>query len=535
MKIIIILLFCLAGCADMDQDQTRYFNQDGIRFTVSGDIPEAKKAVLQAKLLLRKTELMNTEGLEQAWNSIRLENGTDIHVGINHGIKTAKIYSPPTPKRLVKPKRPPRKEPIVRYVPAFHTYDADGKWLGITVCMSGKWGPPYRFIKCDSDKIYPFEYGFWNTEIGATRPEDYEKRLVAKDFGLDIDYYEVPAAHEFLASNEVLGNTDDTVGEWGAYYDETTCCEETKAAGVIITDATPVRTQKTDHAVVAWTDWAADKTAQPRVLDTEYVISTSLDIQNMAAWVAISGEGACGLLQPALTAAQEDIPPIGDLDPPTTTYTAYSDMGLYGSEFVHTVIEDGSSFRVLANQWGSFLTPDLLKGSMLCIETSIDALRITSSEYNPPLACGETYPPNATVTVGDLTLLGTIDAEIYVFGKKYNLLIENVTSREETAYGSQLRAGRLRIYQVGENRFYTLASAKFIEEDAESFTYQYLLFGGHLEQYNDPDATFEYTNENLTDYEHDLGFSVLVDSGLVAAYTNGEFSLIELRQSFDFE
>ena len=88
---------------DGDKEITRYegrhkrayFNLDGISFTVTGNIVAAKSAVLHARALMRQTELVNVNNYEQAWNSMRLNNGTEIKVNINHGIKRASIYAPP--------------------------------------------------------------------------------------------------------------------------------------------------------------------------------------------------------------------------------------------------------------------------------------------------------------------------------------------------------------------------------------------------------------------------------------------------------
>ena len=89
--------------------------------------------------------------------------------------------------------------PNLKYVPAFHTVDVNGNWLGITICTSGKWGPPYKFISCKSDKIYPFEYGQWNTELGATPPEDYRERTITTVYPGSVRYMEIPADHDYKA------------------------------------------------------------------------------------------------------------------------------------------------------------------------------------------------------------------------------------------------------------------------------------------------------------------------------------------------
>ena len=87
--------------------------------------------------------------------------------------------------------------PTFRLCPAFHTFDSDGTFIGLTACTGGQWGEPYQFIACSQNNIEPFENGFWNIEPGAVRPENYGKeRFIINFFG--DSYYEVPTAHDCM-------------------------------------------------------------------------------------------------------------------------------------------------------------------------------------------------------------------------------------------------------------------------------------------------------------------------------------------------
>jgi hypothetical protein len=105
MKRIIVLITVLffVGCSMEDR---RFYNIDGIEVTLDGDVQAARKAIHPARLLMMKTRMMNTENLEQVSNKMRLDNGTEIHVSINHGIKKAFIYAPPVPPLPTKAKFP---------------------------------------------------------------------------------------------------------------------------------------------------------------------------------------------------------------------------------------------------------------------------------------------------------------------------------------------------------------------------------------------------------------------------------------------
>ena len=126
---------------------------------------------------------------------------------------------------LVAERRPPKKKMITRgsrikLVPAFHTYDSDYNWLGITLCLSGKWGPPYQFIQIEQEKIYDFDWGCWNFGSPSDEPpQDYVKRMIGN--GNDGNFYlisEVPAAHQYAGEEYMVHsepyNCYEFVGEW---------------------------------------------------------------------------------------------------------------------------------------------------------------------------------------------------------------------------------------------------------------------------------------------------------------------------------
>jgi hypothetical protein len=91
-----LLIFLFAGGAVSAADKPRrYFNMDGISYSLSGDLEAAWKIRNLAKRLMFVTKTANTHNLDQVWNTTRLDNGSLVKVRSIFGRDFAEIYVPP--------------------------------------------------------------------------------------------------------------------------------------------------------------------------------------------------------------------------------------------------------------------------------------------------------------------------------------------------------------------------------------------------------------------------------------------------------
>lgn len=512
-----------------------YFNLDGISFTVIGNLEVAKGAIHQARLLMRKTELLNVNNHEQAWDSLRLNNGTGIKVNINHGIKRALIYNPPAPTQIEK--KEPKKEPveIKKYCPAFHTYDENDNFLGLTVCTSGKWGRPYRFIPLTTEEVYPFEYGYWNTHEGAERPnpDEYVEREIYRNPALGEVYYEIPAVHEYPAGDAWDHAHDDAGGMWTSGYIYTLrCCEATVAYSTWeVTGEAYAETVKNQWVIIE-NDWSStDDSGKPKVITENYTESETLDLLYLAeGWFTLKEPGpppdACEEHMSETVPYRESLlPPVSSIPDPHVGgnyhYSERTDKGIVSGKFFDVEYE-----------WGSFLSETITDGSFLYNINDVHKETGYFKTVDPPLSCASTGPWAMVTTTLPENIACVFESAINVFGKKYTVKVETVSTKAGMDDGNSMRDGKLRIYLVADDIYYTLAGMLFRESSGTQETqYQYALFSNSTEQISDPNAIYNFTNTDLR-YRHSLDASTIIDGAMTELYTNGEFSLVELRQEF---
>ena len=177
-----------------------YFNIGGTSVTLIGDTRKAREFLPEVKKMMFQLHLMNTGGLEQDWLTRQLPGGGYAQVNTRFGIDVAYVYIPP---RHVFKQRGKRivEIPTIRYVPAFHTVDANGIFVGLTICTSGKWGPPYLFVSCSEDDILNFDDGQWNV-FGGNYPPDpgtYQEKFITGATYADFveEFFDLPAAHRY--------------------------------------------------------------------------------------------------------------------------------------------------------------------------------------------------------------------------------------------------------------------------------------------------------------------------------------------------
>lgn len=515
----------------------RYFNLNGISFTLLGDIEQAKGLVGYAQKIMFLNEISNANNLEQAWNKRRFDNGAEVKVAVNHGRKSAEIYFPPIEKIIPKPEKKPRLISAPVLCPAFHTYDADKNWLGITICTSGKWGPPYKFIAAPRDKIYPFEYGMWNTESGAVRPEDYDKRLVAVLPGAsgELDYYsEVPAAHEYTSFADFFDGEDSDVitEEWtSGNYADVWCCDNNESCGHVLRDGQTSRISQYTNGIVVCNDWLADSNVLPRIMADELKYNQNKNLEYFITNINVTdpntpGE-ACKLL---LDALDEEIANPSNPPPDKPEHgSVYRNL-----RYHYTSVDDTLEY-MSEEKWGTFVDVGIYNGSVLVGEHT-DKFSSVTEEYPLELNCaichggsGSEHYYNKTDNYHDIYV-----GKIIVLGVEYEIYRDEFTSYSPYSK-HRLINGNVRIYQVGDS-LYTLVCAKLQTtlDDNYNYSYQYMLFGGDIEQYNDPNATFDITETSWYSYDlwHPLGFSVKKDGADIEGYTNGEYSLIEIMKAY---
>ena len=215
----------------------RYLNLNGISWVLDGDTDRAMSVRPLAQKMMHVMKMQNVNNLDHVWYTHRMEDGTVIRVESLFGRDRAYVYCEPT--MPVEKGRIEKK--LTEYIlPAIEAYDINGGFVGLVICLSGTFEPPYEFLPIDSyDKIYPFKYGQWRWWYDS---KPFEGEMVRKTI-----YYggnnkntkkieDIPSTGEYLAAmesdvDEYEIDIRERVGEYTLHEDTLDCCSSTKELG----------------------------------------------------------------------------------------------------------------------------------------------------------------------------------------------------------------------------------------------------------------------------------------------------------------
>lgn len=419
---------------------------------------------------------------------------------------------PREPERLiVRPVRLGRPETV--YMPAFHTVDEDGTWMGLTICLSGKWGPPFRFVQCEKDEVYPFEYGQWNINEDSEKPEDYEDNLYIRTVtspyptdGTFEDLYEVPAVHLYTGG--------DTDSEQEAYYNQewsgggiitTPICGVSYAEGYIHRHGTHSSGSNYKDYYSVWEDFNKSETQQPRLLAFPYGQDRAGVFHRKDGDVMVSGKPVDSTACIHCNSLLADT--LGSTDWGTLLAYAYS----YEANTISWNVDETSWGQTLKayTTWSTFAKIDIEEGVFFYGLTNV------SSGYN--------HWGTGTIQSNQLSRTGsgvedwksdTCEDHISVLGK--DILLRRFNGVYYTEASDYIKWAAPRIYGEKDNR---IVLASMYRESKK--IWEYFFFGGEVEQYGDEDTQYEHTGNHN---RHIIPFKV----GDQQLYGNGEFSLVGL-------
>lgn len=402
-------------------------------------------------------------------------------------------------------------KPCIALSPAYHAYDYNGNWLGLLVCTSGQWGPPYQFVACAQGSVYPFEYGAWNISNDAERPINYEQREVMGGI------FEVPAMHDYITGGGDFSENETITWTWLAPpYLWTVCCEDQVALLRSLRDGTYNRTLRYQCGAFVLDQHPTDNltreqerefnNSRPRLSEYDRVDPDQFVVGTMRGNGIYVWRGSPEHFAPACAQAQQimgseisvDVPaPFSDYNIPwrrlwwerDTHYLGKTNFRSYGS-FVGTTADEGSYIF-------SCLEKDYIVSKSFLLDYFV-----------PGQECGWTEEV--------WTDHEPIDNDIektWIYHASDEYFIDNL----KAVPGSVVR-----IYpnEEAQSGFITLAVAK-LEIGTDTYEWRYMFFDSKKQQYNDPLATF--TSSGAT---HSLDYEVEIDGVKYDCYGNGQFSLV---------
>lgn len=181
----------------------------------------------------------------------------------------------PRPK-IPSPKMPAIENiPFANFVPAFHACDPEGTVVGLVICLSGVWGPPYKFIPCEEGDLLDFDWGWWNYHAGAERPseDDNKETLVFSWYIPDEmteEIWDIPAAHEYITDDTLKGYDGATNYQWsGSHWIVSVLCGKTEAHLYNRRAGTAPGWQTWDYAIIVWEDHSGGGEDQPSIFGVQ--------------------------------------------------------------------------------------------------------------------------------------------------------------------------------------------------------------------------------------------------------------------------
>ena len=484
--------------------------ENGVRYRLLGDPDEARLYMRHARMTYDNLDMRNDPLIVDFAHSHHMtSSGASISATRNGHLQEVVIEAY-APVRISDEKKKIDRDMVdQRYAPAFHTYDSNKNFVGLTLCTSGKWGPPYRFIKCSEEEILRFEDGQWNTEYGAVRPDpEVYKTKRLKSFiynGVEEDYYEIPAAHDYV-SMATYNNGSSTAWsnhEVGGEEFLILICEEHEvslgwAAPFVYnyggTDVVYSLFVRTEFPADEWFD---EYPPMPNVKDFTPGTATSNQVGKVRGnWCDTPVyPDACAYCMGEMEDAQG------------FNYEQYWD-GTYplssgAMEFVTTTVTDSKSYSSY-DLWGTFTGEEITDGVVFYQELNLQ------STYN-----------NIKV-IGNSTPSGSYSVRYYqrekvisVFGKEYVMKDwTNLGYPVNNDWYTDKYAPR--IYKLAGDKTIVLGSATWAFDDV----FVYVCFRDGVEQYDDPAATY--------DYIEDLQMHRIGDGD---GYGNGKFSLVKINMT----
>lgn len=408
----------------------------------------------------------------------------------------------------------------IKYIPAFHTFDSGGNFIGLTLCTTGRWGSPYKYIKCKEEDILSFADGLWNIDENASKPDpnEYKKKDITtsyRDEDDKVEYWDMPATHEYT-SGSVSGFVEGSGGsQWTSDKQSIfLMCESVEAHGYNQRPYTMNYAWKYMSGIIVWTDWSKYNDEQP-------IVDKSENFTGRYGNVIVKG------------ATASSYSPTGD---PNACVTVTDNLNsstenwssLLSNHYTHTnnifwnVNEPQTGVIFYADDyWGTFRSVDKADG---CYFTGVTNSNYTYySATTKDTSIGE-LPNFHVVSSSNYGIdLSTAYEKITVFGKDYI-----VKDFPESYYNAdnKIYIANPRIYFPGDKQ---IALASTIRED--DFEFEYMCFNGDIEQYNDADAKYEYSHRANNYWLHEIP----VNTGDGDAYGNGEFSLIKVKVSEEEE
>ena len=419
--------------------------------------------------------------------------------------------------------------PDSRFVPAFHTFDENETFIGVTLCWAGKWGPPYRFIRIKEeekdDKIFDFEWGQWNTGDDEERPdpEIYKERAFAylED---DIVLFEVPAAHEYCGEPQYMDYTSTSRGHYtGGPYKVIITCREDTGQGFWLRDYYWNSDATYYNNFIVHTDWLADYENEPVIHSWEYYYNeagpyTCRDGIVDSYWIEESGPNMCELMNAELD----------DMLGTEAQNNTFED-GLYGYRTSNINWFVWKAWNVTGNYtgtapygntlWSTFTGASAEEGIYFYGET----VRNQGDNLTMPMpSCPEaTFPHLFGTEVLTSWENNTAQDTMVVFGQSVQLMSGMEGNYNEAAM--QLWKTNPRIYLIGGK--YRIGLAIEVRTDA----YSYMMFqpdaNPAFSQFRDPDATYEHLKSPS---RHKLGITGKVNGSDTELYANGEYSLVRI-------
>jgi hypothetical protein len=411
-------------------------------------------------------------------------------------------------------------------LPAFHTYDEGGNWLGITVCTSGQWGPPYEFYECDQSAVFAFNLGQWNNYNGSgTRPnaEYYKARTIT-----GTDMTEIPATHEYVGAIETDSDNQTSVNS------------SSWSSGPYIIDVVAPSCER--HNVRGARDYNYlnyDITAQ------RMKICSGAEDNILKNWARRHDRsGPCRLSVGGGFCEGPCVPPtqdcglyygghvslalanMGDVDDSCLLNSYTSDpngpnaCGLYWWNITWQYSGDvGVESHI---SWFTFAGEDAADCGYVYADYVDQSFgRSWRNGYfthgSTPNSLGTAYAESTT----------TVDAveHINAFGTEYTLA-EYPAIENYLGLANRITAVKPRLYIQSDKCKFFLCSIRRGGSGAASNTWEYALFRisdeGDITQYNDSDATFEGGY-----LRHSIGISATLKNGEVKElWSNGSFSLV---------
>ena len=433
--------------------------------------------------------------------------------------------------------------PLTRYVPAFHAFDDTETFVGLVLCLAGKWGPPYKFIACNEEDILNFDWGLWNWEEDPeVPPEDenietlitveYEGAPINPDTGQplpDKHYFDVPANHTYCTqTTQVDYQTGGSAGTLVGSEIINVMCTAQEAHVYEMGMFTWSDWWRYVNALVVMVDWSQYAEDQPQLT------TWTRGYDRAGTYTGHGGTSSVWIPTPppnACEVARANVAEGG------TTWTSllsgYStSLGLN----LHTVwYKDWDVTRIgfgenpiSTTDWSTFDSQRYDDGAFFYGATVSDGYGLWEWGYGDTWVAvfDNFYGDDGSETIGALTG----QDYIVVFGEKYPL---RSFAHAYGYYSTELALCFPRIYKLGDSstgdpRWCLASSCR-----RDRTEWEYMCFqpdaSPAIAQYNDPEANFDLV-DGTWPYWHEIPITGSVDGQEKQLYGKGYFSLVRIYE-----